>query len=97
MAPGNHGAGPLTRKEPSLQGASAEYFRDVSADGGVEAGRFLLWAYGLLLASTLGIVLLQGFRVAGFDLRPDLVKWLGVASVGEVAGLLVLAFRVKVK
>jgi hypothetical protein len=54
--------------------------------------RFLLWAYGFLLVVTMGIFVLQGFRLCGFQLDNGLMKWLGGATVGEIGGLLTLTF-----
>jgi hypothetical protein len=54
--------------------------------------RFLLWAYGFLLAATVGIFFLQGFKLWGFQLDSGLLKWLGGATVGDVSGLLTLTF-----
>ena len=53
---------------------------------------FLLWAYGLLLVVTVGVIFLQGFKVRGFQLDSGFLKWLGGATVGEVGGLLTLTF-----
>lgn len=53
---------------------------------------FLLSAYGALLLFTMIIFYLQGFRVWGFNLEPTLLKWLGGATLGEIAGLLGLTF-----
>ena len=54
---------------------------------------FLLCAFGFLLLATMGIFFLQGFRVRGFDLPTKVLLWLGGATIGEVAGLLVLCVR----
>jgi hypothetical protein len=51
---------------------------------------FLLWAYGLLLVATISIFFLQGFRLGGFNLDVQLLRWLGGATVGEIGGLLTL-------
>jgi hypothetical protein len=56
------------------------------------AVRFLFWAYGGLLAATIGIILLQGFRAWGFALDLGFLRWLGAATVGEVAGLAALVY-----
>jgi hypothetical protein len=53
--------------------------------------RFLLRAYGCLLASTMLIFFLQGF--GKFSLPESILKWLGGATVGEIAGLLAIAIR----
>jgi hypothetical protein len=51
---------------------------------------FLLWAYGGLLLATMVIFYLQGFKAWGFNLDGSLLKWLGGATIGEIAGLLTL-------
>jgi len=51
---------------------------------------FLLWAYGALLFATTLIFYLQGLKAWGFSLDEGLLKWLGGATVGEIAGLLTL-------
>jgi hypothetical protein len=48
---------------------------------------FLYWAYGFMLASTMLIIFLQGFRVRGFNLDATFLKWLGAVTLGEVGGL----------
>jgi hypothetical protein len=54
---------------------------------------FLLAAYGTLLAATMVIFFLQGFRLWGFFLEPSILKWLGGATIGEVVGLLTITIR----
>jgi hypothetical protein len=54
---------------------------------------FLLCAFGFLLFTTMGIFFLQGFRVKGFYLPATVLLWLGGATIGEVAGLLILCIR----
>lgn len=53
---------------------------------------FLLIAYGGLLVATMVIFYLQGFKAWGFNLDGSLLKWLGGATIGEIAGLLTLTF-----
>lgn len=53
---------------------------------------FLVWAYGSLLAITMAMFFLQGFKLGGFDLDCGLIKWLGGATIGVVGGLLTLTF-----
>ena len=53
--------------------------------------RFLLWAFGVSLAFTFMIVLLEGWHVKGFDI-PDALLYTFVGStVGELAGAFILA------
>src|SRR5207302_11048791 len=59
----------------------------------VKVINFLLWAYGGLLTATMLIFFLQGFKLWGFSLDGGLLRWLGGATVGEIAGLLTLTFR----
>jgi len=65
----------------------------VTTEQQVKLINFLLWAYGGLLTATMLIFFLQGFRVWGFSLDGVLLRWLGAATVGEIAGLLTLTFR----
>ncbi len=53
---------------------------------------FLLWAYAGLLIATMAIFFLQGFKLWGFNLDSGLLKWLGGATIGNIAGLLTLTF-----
>lgn len=54
---------------------------------------FLLCAFGFLLLTTMGVFFLEGFRVHGFYLPETVLLWLGGATIGEVAGLLILCIR----
>lgn len=54
---------------------------------------FLLVAYAFLLVATMAIILLQGFHAWGFALEAPFLKWLGAATIGEVAGLLVITYK----
>ncbi|SRR6266852_1839411 len=54
---------------------------------------FLLIAYGVLLFATMAIFFFQGFRAWGFSLDPSLLKWLGGATIGEIAGLLTITLH----
>lgn len=49
--------------------------------------RFLLICYGMLLFSTMTIIFFQGFKFLNFNLDPIFLKWLGIATIGEIAGL----------
>lgn len=51
---------------------------------------FLLKAYGGLLTAAMVIFFLQGFKLGGFHLEEGLIKWLGGATIGAIAGLLTL-------
>lgn len=39
------------------------------------------------------IIFLQGFGLWGFELEESFLNWLGVVTVGEIAGLVAIAFR----
>ena len=52
----------------------------------------LLRIYSLLIAVTVIIFLLQGFKLGGFNLPEELLRWLGIATVGEVGGLAALVY-----
>lgn len=54
---------------------------------------FLLRAFGLLLFATMMVFFLQGFHFCGFTLDHDILMWLGAATIGEIGGLLTIAFR----
>jgi multisubunit Na+/H+ antiporter MnhB subunit len=49
--------------------------------------------FGVSLAAFLTMFFLQGFRTAGFSLDSKLLSWFGKATVGEIATLIVIAFR----
>ena len=53
----------------------------------------MLSLFALGLVSTFVIIFFEGFHVGGFDLPDEFLHWLGGATVGEVAGLLVITFR----
>jgi len=55
--------------------------------------RFLLRAYGGLLAASVLIFLLQGFGIWGFKLSETVLKFIGTGTIGEIGGLLALTFR----
>jgi hypothetical protein len=56
------------------------------------ATTFLFRIYTALIITTLGIFLLQGFHLWGFNLDLSLLHWLGGAVIGEVAGLAVMVY-----
>ena len=58
---------------------------------------FLLRAYGWLLAASILIFVLQGFKLWGFYLNDTVLKFIGTATIGEVGGLLALTFRAAFK
>jgi len=55
--------------------------------------RFLLQAYGALLAASVLIFILQGFGLWGFKLSEAVLKFIGTMTIGEIGGLLTLTIR----
>ena len=53
----------------------------------------LLSLFALVTLMTVSVVFLQGFHAWGFNLPISFLHWLGVATVGEVAGLLYLVIN----
>ena len=53
--------------------------------------RFLLRIYVGAISASFTLVFLQGFKLGGFELPADFLKWLGGITIGELAGLLSLA------
>jgi hypothetical protein len=74
-----------------------EYAQKVTVECDVEIRRktvgFLQKAYGFSLLMTFTIIFFQGFNVGGFKLSDSFLQWLGVATVGQVAGLFAMAIR----
>lgn len=54
---------------------------------------FLFQMYRFLVFSTVGIIILQGFNLWGFNLDPDFLRWLGGATIGEIGILAGVAYR----
>lgn len=40
-----------------------------------------------------GNAFLEGFHLYGFDVPDDFLRWIGGATVGEIGGLLYIAYR----
>ena len=55
--------------------------------------KFLLYAYGALLAAAVLVYILQGFALWGFKLTETDLKFVGSATIGGIGGLLTLTFR----
>jgi hypothetical protein len=53
----------------------------------------LTWLFGGLTFFTLLIILFHGFRFLGFVLEENVIMMLGLATVGEVAGLLAITLN----
>ena len=95
MSP-NESSGTQKRTKPAKVAetlAVKNWVTKVTTEQQVKVINFLLWAYGGLLTATMLIFFLQGFRLWGFSLDVALLRWLGGATVGEIAGLLALTFR----
>jgi hypothetical protein len=56
------------------------------------ATTFFFRIYALLIITTLGIFLLQGFHLWGFSLELSLLHLLGGAVIGEIAGLAAMVY-----
>ncbi len=54
---------------------------------------WLITIFAFMTASTIAIMLLQGFKISGFALHQELLRYLGIATIGEIAGLLGLVFK----
>ena len=95
MSP-NEPSGTQKRTKPSKATETLSvknWVTTVTTEQQVKVINFLLWAYGGLLTATMLIFFFQGFRLWGFSLDVVLLRWLGGATVGEIAGLLTLTFR----
>ena len=53
---------------------------------------YILLIYGLLIVATITAIFFQGFNWFGFKLDTALLKWLGAAILGEVAGIAVTVY-----
>ena len=94
---------PEGAKAPKRQGktstalATANFVNDAWAehDRGLQnrTTAFLLRAYGLLLAATMLIFYLQGFRPWGFHLAETTLHWIGASTIGQTAGLLTITIK----
>ena len=56
-----------------------------------KAVKFLFITFGSVLICTVTVIILQGFHLGGFNLELEFLRWLGVATVGEIATLLTIA------
>ena len=88
----------MTDLEPKTTGASAPdslTLLQTRAEIRIrsQASRFLAKAFGFSLTATFGIIMVQGFHVWGFTLSETFLNWLGVATIGQVAGLLSMVWR----
>ena len=54
---------------------------------------FLRRALGWSIAATFILIFLQGFGVGGFNLSESFLNWLGGATVAQIGGLLVMAYK----
>lgn len=83
-------------REPSQSFTPKEFIEREEALSNIamreRAVTFLFMAYGGLLASTVTIIFLQGFHLWKFNLDSEFLKWLGIATIGEVGGLAALVY-----
>lgn len=59
-------------------------------------GTALKWslrAFGITLFCTFGLYLMQGFHLWGFNLPTAMLNGLGVGIVGQIGGLVAVAFK----
>lgn len=54
---------------------------------------YLRWSYGAAFIATVLILLLQGFRVRGFELSREVLYLLITNTIGNLAGLMVFAYQ----
>ena len=55
-------------------------------------GHVFVWNT-LLLVATIGIFILQGFHVGGFDLDKEILRYLAIVAVGELGTTVWFVFR----
>jgi hypothetical protein len=58
-----------------------------------QASRFLIKAFAGTLVATFTLIFLQGFHLWGFTLPEAFLHWIGVATIGELGGLLAMVWR----
>jgi len=84
----------MQKEQQSITVSTKEYIEQTTALSNIsmreKALTFLIYAYGFLLVSTMIIIFFQGFKLFGFNLDLDFLKWLGAATVGEVAGMIIM-------
>jgi hypothetical protein len=79
----------MTEKSSREVLTTKQYVKRVSSVPALRerATTFFFRIYTFISITTLGIFLLQGFHLWGFDLPLSLVHWLGGAVIGEIATL----------
>jgi len=55
--------------------------------------RWLVRTFVIVTFLTMAIFFLQGFDFCRFQLPESLLKWLGAATLGEIAGLLIIIIK----
>lgn len=75
------------RREVDPQRAE-DYVQRSKARDRTHALHFLLWLFTGCVGLTFLILILQGFKVWGFSLPEDFLRWLGGAVIAEVAAIL---------
>lgn len=69
---------------------SIERMRDMEIKG--KLVNFLLFSFGGAVIATFTIFFFHGFKLGGFILPESLLHWLGVATIGEIGGLVFLVY-----
>jgi hypothetical protein len=69
---------------------SIERIRDMAIKG--KLVNFLLFSFGGVVIATFTIFFFHGFKLGGFILPESLLRWLGVATIGEIGGLASLVY-----
>ena len=86
----------MQKEQQTITVSTKEYIEQTTALSNIsmreKALMFLIYAYSFLLVSTIIIIFCQGFKLFGFSLDLDFLKWLGAATVGEVAGMILMIF-----
>ena len=69
---------------------SVERIRDMAIKD--KLVNFLLFSFGGAVIATFAIFFFHGFKLGGFILPESLLRWLGVATIGEIGGLASLVY-----
>jgi uncharacterized membrane protein len=81
------------RSELSIE----EYTKKAEIDHKIEVqgmmAKWLVRTFVIVTFLTMAIFFLQGFDFCRFQLPESLLKWLGAATLGEIAGLLIIIIK----
>lgn len=84
----------MQKEQQTTTYSTKEYIEQTTALSNIsmreKALTFLIYAYSFLLVSTMIIIFFQGFKLFGFNLDLDFLKWLGAVTVGEVTGMIIM-------